>query len=120
MKDSEKIVHGVDEMLFNERVQRYEFLSSQVKPIGLPIGFRSGFISVEYFAEAKRCWLYGLFVPTIIMMQLAFQEGLRFVFGSYENINLIFDESRNENEMGDVNKMGFKMLINFATKKKLH
>lgn len=77
-KKAEKIILDLDKEMFPERVKRVQFIESlNINTTG---SFSFNFISHHYFLEARRCWLDGSFVATIIMVQLAFEEGLRNVF----------------------------------------
>ncbi len=108
--DSEKMVKKADKMLFEGRVKRNDFLES------LGIEFEGllmcGTIAQEYFFEAKRCWLEGLFFATIVMIQMTFEEGLKHVFRSYYDMR---DDKKN---LDFVNNSGFSHIIDLAKKEK--
>ncbi len=108
--DSENIVRQADEMLFAGRVQRNDFLKS------LNIEFEGrlggGMIAQEYFFEAHRCWLEGLFFATIVMMQMTFEEGLKHSFRGY------YDLREDKKNLDFVNSCGFSQIIDLAKNEK--
>ena len=110
LTDSEKIVKKANEMLFEGRVQRNDFLKSlNVKFEGM---LTSGIIAQEYFFEAQRCWLEGLFFATIVMTQMTFEEGLKHSFRGY------YDLRGDKKNLNFVNSCGFNQIIDLANKEK--
>lgn len=108
--DSEKIVKEADKMLFEGRVKRNDFLKSlNVEFEGM---LASGMIAQEYFFEAQRCWLEGLFFATIIMIQMTFEEGLKHSFRGY------YDLREDQKNLDFVNSCGFSQIIDLAKKEK--
>lgn len=108
--DSEKIIKKRDKMLFEGRVKRYNFLESLgIGSEGLSVG---GMIAQEYFFEAIHCWIDGLFFATIVMVQMAFEEGLKNAFRGY------YDYRDDEKNLNLVNDAGFNQIINLALKEK--
>ena len=69
----------------------------------------NGLISYEYFFEATRCWLDGQFIATIVMMQMAFEEGLRQVYRGFPSLD-------DEKILQKINKISFFELIEVAKK----
>ncbi|GEM_PF-1328395 len=111
IKDAEKIVKNADQVLFKGRVKRTKFLESlydhdkDFAPVDT--------IADNYLTEACRCWLNGVFVSTIIMMQAALETQLRQHF----NFFLLFHNDQNLRKK--TNDMNFYQLIELAKKTKL-
>ncbi|MDE1764297.1 MAG: hypothetical protein KGH88_08645 [Thaumarchaeota archaeon] len=108
--ETKKLVRKADKLLFEGRVKRHEFLEALgIEFEGLMM---NGVISREYHFEATRCWLEGLFVATIVMMQMTFEEGLRHVYRGYYSLR---DDHKG---LKEINEMSFYHLIEFAKKKR--
>ena len=105
------MVRSADMNLFKGRVKRTKFLESLYdhETDFAPVDS----IADNYLTEACRCWLNGLFISTIIMMQAAFETQLRQTYNFY----FIFYASKSTRKK--LNDMSFYELIKFARDTKL-
>lgn len=111
IKEAEEMVKKADEILFKGRVKRTRFLESlydherDFAPVDA--------IADNYLTEACRCWLNGMFISTIIMMQAALETQLR---QTYNFFFLFYTSNSTRKKLNDMN---FYRLIEFAKNTKL-
>lgn len=68
-----KLIFEADKQSYSGRLERWKWLLS----IEDQEAFPAPALAVEYYEEARLCWYAGVFVSTIIMVQIAFEELLR-------------------------------------------
>ncbi len=108
-KDDEikRMIKNSDNKEFEARFQRLKYLISIHKDIYLPYPS----LCKEYYEEARLCWYDGVFVASILMTQLAFEELFRSYFRMSYGVN---GELRFYKEKNKVDNASFYVLIEEA------